>query len=124
MRFIVDECSGPAVAAWLTAQGHDVFSVFDQARGLDDRTILEISQEQNRILVTLDKDFGELIFRERRPGRGIILLRLENERRANKIAVLGRLIAVYGKRLGECFVVATESKTRISVAFSDLGPVM
>ncbi len=36
MRFIVDECTGHAVARWLRTQGHDVFSVYDEARGLDD----------------------------------------------------------------------------------------
>ena len=33
MRFLVDECTGPAVAEWLHAQGHEVFSVYDSARG-------------------------------------------------------------------------------------------
>lgn len=35
MRFLVDECTGPSVARWLREQGHDVFSVFEQARGKD-----------------------------------------------------------------------------------------
>ena len=40
MRFLVDECTGPAVAAWLREQNHEVFSVFDEARGLDDDEII------------------------------------------------------------------------------------
>ena len=40
MRFLVDECTGPAVAAWLRDQNHNVFSVFDQARGMDDDDII------------------------------------------------------------------------------------
>ncbi len=36
MRFLVDECTGPKVAQWLRDQGHEVFSVYDEARGLDD----------------------------------------------------------------------------------------
>ena len=40
MRFLVDECTGPAVAAWLREQGHDVFSVFDSARGMSDDDII------------------------------------------------------------------------------------
>ena len=35
MRFLVDECTGPAVAEWLRKQNHEVFSVYDEARGLD-----------------------------------------------------------------------------------------
>ena len=40
MRFLVDECTGPAVASWLLARNHDVFSVFDKARGMEDEDII------------------------------------------------------------------------------------
>ncbi len=43
MKLLVDECTGPAVARWLEQQGHDVFSVYDQARGIDDDRVLEIA---------------------------------------------------------------------------------
>jgi len=41
MRFLVDECTGPFVAKWLREQAHDVFSVYDSARGLDDEVVIE-----------------------------------------------------------------------------------
>jgi hypothetical protein len=40
MKFLVDECTGPAVAAWLHDQNHDVFSVFDQAKGMADDDVI------------------------------------------------------------------------------------
>jgi len=40
MRFLVDECTGPAVADWLRNQKHEVFSVFEEARGMDDDDII------------------------------------------------------------------------------------
>jgi len=40
MRFLVDECTGPAVAEWLRNQKHEVFSVFEEARGMDDDDII------------------------------------------------------------------------------------
>ena len=58
MRFLVDECTGPAVAAWLRHQNHDVFSVFDDARGMDDDDVIQKALEKNWILITNDKDFG------------------------------------------------------------------
>ena len=85
MRFLVDECTGPAVAEWLRKQNHEVFSVYDEARGLDDETILKKTFEENWILITNDKDFGEKIYREGYPHRGVILLRHDNERAAVKI---------------------------------------
>ena len=52
MRFLVDECAGPSLSRWLQEQGHDVFSVFDQARGISDDEILRIALENERILIT------------------------------------------------------------------------
>jgi predicted nuclease of predicted toxin-antitoxin system len=88
MRFLVDECTGPGVAAWLRAQQHDVFSVYDQERGADDDAVLQRANAEDRILITIDKDFGEKVFREARPHKGIVFLRLSDQRTDNKIAVL------------------------------------
>ena len=114
MRFLVDECTGPAVAQWLVRQHHDVFSVFDEIRGADDREIIRIANEQNRILITNDKDFGELVFREKKPHKGVILLRLEDERAANKIDVLEHLLEKYENSLSGHFSVVTETTVRIT----------
>ena len=91
MKFMVDECTGPTVAKWLVHQGHDVVSVFDAARGSEDDHILEWAVREDRVLITIDKDFGELIFREKKPHRGIVLLRLNDQSPANSIAALERL---------------------------------
>jgi len=61
MRFLVDECTGPAVASWLRDQNHDVFSVFDQARGMDDDGIIRKALDEQWILITNDKDFGDKV---------------------------------------------------------------
>ena len=92
MRFLVDECTGTKVADWLKKQNHEIFSVFDEARGMDDRTILEKCFTENRILITTDKDFGEMVIRENKPHKGIIFLRLVNESYPNKIKVIGQLL--------------------------------
>lgn len=112
MRFLVDECTGPAVAHWLRAQGYEVFSVYEQARGMNDDDVIQKAFTENRILVTNDKDFGEKIYRGRRPHRGVILLRLDDERAANKIAVLRQLLEGYADQLAEQFVVVTETRVR------------
>ncbi|VVB84325.1 Uncharacterised protein [uncultured archaeon] len=114
MRFIVDECTGPAVALWLRRQNHDVISVYDEIRGAADRDVIKKAFEQYRILITNDKDFGELIFREKMPHRGVVLLRLEDERAANKIAVLKHLLEKYENSLPGNFIVVTETTVRIT----------
>ena len=52
MRFLVDECTGPALASWLKEHGHDVFSVYDEARGMDDRDVVQKAVAENRILLS------------------------------------------------------------------------
>ena len=52
MRFLVDECTGPATARWLRNQGHEVFSVYEEARGMDDNDIIQKAFAENWMLVT------------------------------------------------------------------------
>ncbi len=65
MRFLVDECTGPAVAEWLCGQGYEVFSVYEEACGLDDDAIIQKAFMEGWILITNDKSFGEKIYRDR-----------------------------------------------------------
>ena len=114
MRFLVDECTGPALALWLQEHGHDVFSVYDEARGMDDRDVVQKAFAENRILITNDKDFGERIYREGHPHRGVVLLRLEDERASVKIATTRRLLASYADQLVDHYVVVTEDRVRFA----------
>lgn len=114
MRFLVDECTGPKVAQWLRDQQHDIFSVFDEARGMEDDWILQKAFEENWILITNDKDFGEKVYREGYPHHGVVFLRLADERAANKIDVLRRLLQNYPDKLLNRFVVVTETRVRFA----------
>jgi predicted nuclease of predicted toxin-antitoxin system len=114
MRFLVDENAGPSVAGWLRRQGHEVFSVYEAARGVDDEQILQKAFVEHWIIITSDKDFGEKIYREQWPHRGVVLLRLDDERVANKTAVIQRLLENYSDRLADTFVVVTESRVRFA----------
>lgn len=112
MRFLVDECTGPAVARWLHDQGHEVFSVFEQARGIDDDTIIRKAFVENWVLITSDKDFGEKVYRQEYEHRGVVLLRLKDERAENQIKIMQQLLAGHAQQLQDAFVVATEKNVR------------
>lgn len=112
MRFIVDECTGSLVAAWLRRKGHEVFSIYDEARGAADDEILEKAHTENWVIITNDKDFGELVYRERRPHHGVVFLRLADERSIAKIAAIEQLFLSYSDRLPDSFVVVTETQVR------------
>ena len=114
MRFIVDECTGPAVSKWLRENGHEVFSVYEEARGMDDDTIIQKACEENWILITNDKDFADKVYRDARPHKGVILLRLEDERPASKIRIFSQLFKYYLERLTNSFVVVTEKQVRFA----------
>ncbi len=64
MRFLVDECTGRILAQWLRDQSHEGFSVYEEARELDDDGIIEKALAENWILITNDKGFGEQVYRE------------------------------------------------------------
>lgn len=114
MRFLVDECTGPKVAQWLRELKHEVFSVYEEARGMDDDDIIKKAFEENWILITNDKDFGEKVFRERHPHKGIVFLRLEDEHFNVKIETIRRLLKNYSDHLSNKFVVVTENKIRFA----------
>lgn len=114
MRFLVDENAGPSLAIWLRNQGHEVFSVYETARDVDDDQIIQQAFVDHWIIITSDKDFGEKVYREQWPHRGVILLRLEDERVASKIATLQRLLEKHQDQLADTFVVVTESRVRFA----------
>jgi len=112
-KFIVDECTGPYVAAWLQTKGFNVLSVFEAFPGIKDIEILTIAQSEGRIVITNDKDFGEMVFKSGYSHHGIVLLRLNDERSENKIAVIEKLLAYHSEDLTENFIVLAENSIRI-----------
>ena len=114
MRFIVDECVGPSVAEFLKEMGHDVISIFDEHRGMGDIDILKMAVKKDYIVLTDDKDFGELVFKLKMSHKGIILLRLNDNRYKNKISVIKKLLLGYSGRLSGNFIVVTEDSVRIT----------
>lgn len=79
MRFLADEnFPGGAVAA-LRLNGYDVIWIRTTAPGITDPEVLKFAQSENRILLTFDKDFGELAFATKLPATsGIILFRIQS----------------------------------------------
>ncbi len=112
MRFLVDESAGPGLSRWLLDHGHDVYSIYDEARGSPDDLVIQTAFEENWIIVTSDKDFGELVYRRRRPHKGVVLLRLDDLRLQARIAVMQRLLDQFADRLEGGFVVVSEQRVR------------
>src|SRR5262249_10479621 len=116
MRFLVDESAGSAIAAHLNALSHDVLSVAQAMPQADDAAILARAAAESRIVVTNDKDFGELVFRSGQAHGGVVLLRLRDESAANRVRVMQAVLDQCGERLVSHFVVASETQIRIRAA--------
>ncbi len=113
MRFLADECVDAALVAHLRTAGHDVHYIAEESRGLTDPEVLAAAREQERILLTEDKDFGELAVRHsHHPVPGILLLRIDPSRRALKQTRVDAALAHFGERLHGRYVVVHEDRFR------------
>jgi len=75
MRFLADESCDFAIVRALRAAGHDVVAVTERLPGAEDQAVIDLAVREERILLTEDKDFGQLVHASRGGGRGVILLR-------------------------------------------------
>jgi predicted nuclease of predicted toxin-antitoxin system len=74
VKFLVDRCAGARLADWLRREGHDVIESRELGPDPGDRALLEISVREKRILITIDTDFGSLIFMDGMDHAGIVRL--------------------------------------------------
>lgn len=79
MRIIANENIASSVITGLRSLGYDVVAVREVMRGATDSEVLARSHVEQRLLLTHDKDFGELAFTLRLPVPGVILFRLSDE---------------------------------------------
>ncbi|MBI4615972.1 MAG: DUF5615 family PIN-like protein [Planctomycetes bacterium] len=63
MKVLVDVGVGKAVETWLAAQGHDVLPLRNVDPRLPDAEVLSRALREGRLVMTMDKDFGELVYR-------------------------------------------------------------
>ena len=106
MRFIVDRCAGRRLTEWLRDKGHDVLDANALGPDPGDRALLERAAAEDRVLVTIDKDFGELIYLHRVPHAGLI--RLPDVRVPQRIALVEEAINQHGRELEERAIVTIQ----------------
>src|SRR5579859_3945531 len=113
MKFLLDENADARLATYLERLGHDVTSVArGYTPGASDASLLSLAEAEQRILITNDRDFGELVFHQRHTHTGVILFRLRSVSLASKIAALDRTLTQHTEELDQ-FLVVTERGVRI-----------
>ena len=116
MRFLLDVCAASrTLHESLIGLGHDVLSARDGYSRASDETLLALAFEERRVLVTEDKDFGELVYLRRRPHPCIV--RLVGLRAAEKVDAMRDLIERHDDAMREgAVIVVTGSRVRIRSA--------
>lgn len=112
MKLLIDNCVSHAVAAELRARGHDVESVGDWAADPGDRRVLAAAVRAGRVLISADREFGELVVFERLPSAGVIILD-PHLAAADHVAACVRAIEAYSAELMcGAVVIVTPDKLR------------
>ena len=113
MRFVVDESADARLAMHLRRLGHDATLVAQDYRpGLPDQEVLAIAHREGRILITDDRDFGELVFRHRQAHAGVIYFRLSTTVLAVRSARLDAVLTHHPHELDQ-FLVVTDRSVRV-----------
>jgi predicted nuclease of predicted toxin-antitoxin system len=114
MDFVADEsCARPVIQA-LREAGHDVVAIAEIARGATDDQVLERALKEKRVLITEDRDFGELVYARGRSSAGVILVRFPSRARRAKSATVIEAVSRLGSRLRDAFAVVEPGRVRIS----------
>lgn len=113
MKFLVDECVGRQVFNWFKNNNHNVISVKDEFEGACDDEVLEKASREKRVLITCDKDFGDMVFRDQKKHAGIILLRLIDESVQNKIRIIGWVLDNHKDIIENNFLLVSDNNIRI-----------
>lgn len=121
MRFLADESCDAAVVRAVHEAGHDVTPVRDTMRGANDQSVLDAALRQQRVVLTEDKDFGELVFARSAPALGVLLLRYPAAARDRVAQRVVDFVAVRGAELVGSFVVIGPSRTRVRRLRQPLG---
>jgi predicted nuclease of predicted toxin-antitoxin system len=113
IHFVADESVDATIFAVLRQEGFFVYSIQENSFGIVDEDVLDIANERKAILLTEDKDFGELVYRLKLPHCGIFLMRLIGLTTDEKAAAALKTVQMYLQELPNNFTVLKDGKVRI-----------
>jgi predicted nuclease of predicted toxin-antitoxin system len=113
VNLLADEGIDRQIVERLREDGHTVLSIAEMAPSIDDDDILTQANDMNALLITADKDFGELVFRQRLLHAGVILLRLAGLKPSTKARITASVIQDRELALLDAFSVISPGIVRI-----------
>jgi predicted nuclease of predicted toxin-antitoxin system len=113
VRFLADESVDYPIAKSLRDKGFPVDYITEKSPGISDDEVLASAKEKEAILITADKDFGNLIFRLGKLSAGIILIRLSGLSNNEKAALVLKVVEDHSDELAASFTVISIDHIRI-----------
>jgi len=113
LRFLVDVGVGAAVEDFLRDSGFDTKTIRSIDPEMEDLDIIRLAQSEDRMVLTMDKDFGELVYHSASSHAGVLLLRLDDATGEAKRRVVESILAEHADRMKLCFCVYQKGKLRI-----------
>ena len=112
LKFLADVNIEKLIVDELRKLGYDTTWIAEENPYLDDMSIFKIAQKENRILLANDKDFGEIVFRQKLISSGIVLFRIKGQDTREKIKLLKKVLISHKARITKHFVVIAKEKVR------------
>lgn len=112
-KFLADESVDFRIVTNLREDGYEVEAVIEMDPGISDDQVLEIANDLEAILLTEDKDFGDLTYRLNKPNQGIILIRMSGDPIEEKMNKIIQVLEEYLDQLSDSFTVISKDKVRI-----------
>lgn len=115
MFLVADESVDFGIIKGLRQKGINVFSIAEKCGGIKDTEVLDLAVKNNALLITEDKDFGELAFRLKFQHKGILLIRLNDLLRKERLLLAIETISSHLHKLEGNFSVLTKNGLRIKI---------
>ena len=113
MRFLADENVSRLVVARLRAAGLDVTAIGETSSGALDNDVLATASREGRILITEDRDFGELVVRQQLGAHGIVLLELDRLSNVGEADLVATVISMNADKLPGNLLVIEPGRVRV-----------
>jgi predicted nuclease of predicted toxin-antitoxin system len=113
MKLLADEGVDKPLVDLLRFSGFDTHYILETHPGCDDEQVLQIANDESRVLITQDKDFGELVYRLNKVHLGIILIRLGTTSALEKAQLVNHTLQEHGEKLTNAFTVIQTNAIRI-----------
>jgi predicted nuclease of predicted toxin-antitoxin system len=113
MKFLIDAGVGKKVEEFLKDSGYDVKSMRLIDIRAKDVDILGLAVSEGRMLITMDKDFGELVYNSKMLHSGVLILRLEDSTGKDKAETVKRILEGFSDKIENKFCVFQGGRLRI-----------